>query len=316
MPPVVAWCDRAGVAVPELWRQSTIDVVRRLDEAGTLDFERVSGDAVVRCFAIAGLWPAGMKATLDRNAHGLDAKQVEDARNWRVEQQHRREAERRRVSVGGVEYDAGSRTDLARLVAAARAEVQADAGWADRCGRVTLEEMAGAKTRQGGAASRGGSRSPFVASERRMSEAQRSAIGLLGETRALDWIARRHKLTPEEAEAAWRSPNRSVSLLGDGGDDSLGYDFEVVRASGVRWRYEVKASTGDPCEFELGSSEVRAALEASSDKGTHFRVLYVPHVATPGLWRVVELPNPLTPAKRGLFAEIGRAAIRFGFMPR
>ncbi|MCJ2117021.1 ATP-binding protein [Methylobacterium sp. J-001] len=315
-PLVIAWCDRARVTVPDLWRQSPVDVVRRLDEAGALDFERVSGDGVVRCLAMSDLWPMGMQVTLDRNAHGLAAKQVEDARNWRVEQQRRREAERRRVSVGDTEYDAGSKTDMARLVATARAEAQADAGWEDRCGRVTLEEMAGAKARQGGGAGRGGSRAPLVVSERRMSEAQRSAIGLLGETRALEWIARRHKLTPEEAEAAWRSPNRAVSLLGDGGDDGLGYDFEVVRASGVRWRYEVKASTWDPCEFELGSSEVRAALEASSDKGTHFRVLYVPHVATPGLWRVVELPNPLTPAKRGLFAELGRAAIRFGFTPR
>lgn len=93
---------------------------------------------------------------------------------------------------------------------------------------------------------------PFSTPILRVSEAQRSAIGLLGKTKALGWIARRQKLMPKQAEAAWRSPNRAVSLLGDGGEDGLGYDFEAVRANGDRWRYEVKASTGDLCEFELG----------------------------------------------------------------
>ncbi len=101
-------------------------------------------------------------------------------------------------------------------------------------------------------------------------------------------------------------------LLGQTGDDALGYDFEVIKESGTRWRYEVKASQYDPEEFELGSSEVKAALEAAADRNLKYRILYVPEVTTPGKWRVIELPNPLAPSKRGLFQELGRSALDLG----
>lgn len=317
MPSVIAWCEHNGRDVPAAWRKTVVEIVRDLDDAGVLDFERLTPSAFLLALRLAGIWPLGMPDSLDPNTLGIDAKSVERARNWRADQQRKREAERRTISFGGQPYDAGNKADLAKLVSAALKDAEDDQDWSSRCGPATLNPISKVQSRSSrGGGGEGGGRGSFVVAERRMSEDQRGAIGLLGETRAFLWIRQRHGLTVEQAEAAWVSPNRAVSLLGARGTDASGFDFEVIKENGVRWRYEVKASTSDPGEFELGSSEVRAALEASADRSVKFRILYVPEVTTQGRWRVIELPNPMSPMKRGFFEELGRASIRFGFDPK
>ncbi len=272
---VVAWCRANHVPVPEIWKQAPVDVVRHLDAAGTLDFIVLDDASMQTAYALADIWPAKMPASSDAAILGLGASQIEDAKNWRTEESRKREEERRRFTFDGKDYDGGAKSDLAAMVAAARSQADADEGWEARCRRANLMAVEKAQKRPGGGGGGGKGKPGLVVAERRMSEAKRNAVGLLGEVRAFDWIMRKHGLTHEQTEEAWCSPNRTVTSLGQTGDDALGYDFEVIKENGTRWRYEVKASQYDPEEFELGSSEVKAALEAAADRNLKYRILYV-----------------------------------------
>jgi hypothetical protein len=59
----------------------------------------------------------------------------------------------------------------------------------------------------------------------------------------------------------------------------------------------------------LAKADVGALLDATRK----YRILYVPFVFDPSRWCVMELPNPLSAAGRGLFREIGAGATRLKF---
>jgi hypothetical protein len=75
--------------------------------------------------------------------------------------------------------------------------------------------------------------------------------------------------------------------------------------------FEVKATSGDGTEFELGTSELRAARAAR--KGT-YRTLFVRHALEPARRQLLVLPNPLEPEHRGLFAQ-ANSGVRLRFQP-
>ena len=93
------------------------------------------------------------------------------------------------------------------------------------------------------------------------------------------------------------------------GDDSLGYDFIVRQASGDLF-FEVKATTGDLAEFELGESEVRMAQEHA--RNGRFRVLYVTRVLDGADRSITVLPNPFGSTSRDRFRLVGEGVrLRF-----
>src|SRR5207244_4998358 len=109
---------------------------------------------------------------------------------------------------------------------------------------------------------------------------------------------------------AWKSEMRSQVLPGIG-VDNLGYDFSI-RYRRKTWQLEVKSSVGDPMQFEMGESEVRAAMEAASARDTEYRVIYVSGVIDPAALRIDVLPNPWSTEGRPLFQTIGQGW-RYGF---
>ena len=58
--------------------------------------------------------------------------------------------------------------------------------------------------------------------------------------------------------------------------DSLGYDFQF-RHQRRKWHVEVKATTGDDPQFELGISEIKAANRLARERGGRWRILRVRH---------------------------------------
>lgn len=85
---------------------------------------------------------------------------------------------------------------------------------------------------------------------------------------------------------------RQFLLGGHEGDDTLGYDLAVQQRTRTL-HFEVKATPGDVTEFELGTSELRAARAAR--KGT-WRILFVRHALEPAMRELLVLPNPSSPS--------------------
>jgi hypothetical protein len=149
---------------------------------------------------------------------------------------------------------------------------------------------------------RGGGQRPGVggAPADRASDQQLAAVGFAGELLAYRWLLERYPA--QVTEACWKSRNRAEAFTGDTGHDDLGYDFAVPFKGGTVM-YEVKATTGDGGEFQLGESEVRAAQE--NLRNNNWRVLVVTNALTRHR-RIRQLRNPFHPKSRGEFTFAGK----------
>jgi hypothetical protein len=103
---------------------------------------------------------------------------------------------------------------------------------------------------------------------------------------------------------AWVSENRLKVLLPVPGEaasasDSYGWDF-FFRANGKDWHIEVKATTGDEEEFEMGISEIEAASRLAGSRTKLWCILRIRQAlsASPQFdW----LPNPFDEGHRSFF---------------
>jgi hypothetical protein len=116
---------------------------------------------------------------------------------------------------------------------------------------------------------------------------------------AYQWLLRHYPT--QVTEQSWVSTNRTICFTGDLGDDGLGYDFTVPFRRGNRM-YEVKATTGDGGEIQLGESEVRCAQENA--RNDRWRLLVITHPLDRSR-HILQLPNPFTATSRDLFSFVG-----------
>lgn len=127
-----------------------------------------------------------------------------------------------------------------------------------------------------------------------MSWVQRLAVGLIGEVYAREWIRRFHmeKLKVTVSDQCWVSEYRNNTLGEKLGCDNLGFDF-AVKLRSMTYYYDVKASQGDPCAFQLGPTEIIAAHRFRKDRDHKYRILYVSHGTQSANTRIWLLPNPI-----------------------
>lgn len=134
-------------------------------------------------------------------------------------------------------------------------------------------------------------------------------IGRLGELTVYHWLQSRQP--GQDIDRCWVSGNGSP-FTGREGRDNLGYDFCISFNKQV-WYIEVKASTEDPCQFELGESEVRRAREvARSRSAERYVIAYVANVGQTGATTIDILPNPFGADADGVLAIAGDS-IRYKF---
>jgi hypothetical protein len=75
----------------------------------------------------------------------------------------------------------------------------------------------------------------------------------------------------------------------------------------------VKASTEDPCQFELGETEVRRARDvARSRSADRYVIAYVANIGQTGSTTIDILPNPFGPDADGVL-KIAGDSIRYMF---
>lgn len=125
----------------------------------------------------------------------------------------------------------------------------------------------------------------------------------------------KHDEYPHEFDATcWQSSYCAVDGV-PGGDDGLGYDFRIFLKTKTLY-FEVKATTGDITEFELGDSEVKRA-RACTGRGRakeEYRVIFVSYVLDSRRRRLDVLPNPLDPDNRAFYRFPG-SGLRCSFEP-
>ncbi|MFH9330361.1 sacsin N-terminal ATP-binding-like domain-containing protein [Streptomyces althioticus] len=277
-------------------------VTELLDEAGALDFRLLGADDIAAWLAALGHWPAGMPASADPAVQGVTAAELESGRMAADSARAQREHRQRIVIIGGKELDVHT-GDFGELTAELQRALDADPQLLGNRNVFASLTPVGPGRRGASPSGRGGA---GRGEPRRLSAAQREAIGYAGEWFAYQWLCRNYLATNE---TSWVSTNRRKFFPGPPGDDGLGYDFRVGNGR-QPLLFEVKASQGEGGQIELGESEVQAAQRnIGSDR---WRILMVTSVLEPSRLRVAMLPNPFSARGRDLYREEG-GALRFSY---
>lgn len=295
-PTVHAWCRKNHAEVPgPLAEPSDVrPALDLLDEAGALDFRTLDLPNVLAWAYAVGAWPSDMLLTADLDELGLTPADLEAVQSEEDKARQRKQQERRTVAVDGTPVDVG--TGFAALRDLLQESLDSDPGFLRTPAR---------NSRLGPAPATGGRRAgerPSSSSglTRRASELQLNAIGFAGEWLAYHWLLERY---PDRVtEACWKSKNRAAAFTGDLGDDDLGYDF-VLPSKGGPIMYEVKATTSDGGEIQLGESEVLTAQ--ANSRNNRWRLLVVTSVLTKDR-QIRQLRNPFHPDSRGQYTFAGQ----------
>jgi hypothetical protein len=275
-----------------------------LDNNGVLDFRELGDDDIPAWLTVLDAWPAGMPATSDPALAGVTDAQLEAADSAEAVARRDRERRRRLVQVGDTDIDVGiGASDFTDLIDALQANLDANPALISSTNRPAgLALLPPPRTRGGAGGRRQRKRDPGA----RLSDEQRQAIGFAGEWFAYRWLRRHY---PEANESSWVSENRRHVFGGDPGDDGLGFDFRIERAT-APIMFEVKANQGEPGVFELTEAEIREAQRNA--RNGRWRLLVVSYVLHPQRCRVIRLPNPFDTRSDGRFRTEGRG-IRYRY---
>lgn len=308
-PKILAWMSKRGLHVDGAWTgDDRSEPAHLLAEAGRLDFDLLNEGSVLTAMRGEGLLPAEFPRSLDLETLGLLESEIASAEDDAASVQRERRRRARVVSLDGEEFDA-SPDGLEGLADRVRASISETL--LGRSKRFTTLEVFAAPARDkrqtpDGRVGRGRN----LGAPERMSDVQRSAVGLAGEVVAFEWLKRKY---PGEAlDTAWRSSYARRILLTSDSNDDLGYDFEIVQASKMIY-FEVKATVGDRTQFDLGASEVAMARQCATGRDD-YRIVFVSHVLDSARRAISVLPNPLHRNNRTVYDFPG-AGLRVAFRP-
>ncbi|WP_432833095.1 sacsin N-terminal ATP-binding-like domain-containing protein [Dactylosporangium sp. CA-092794] len=295
---VRAWLTARGRSIAAPWvdpESAGRATIEALDRCGALDFAPLSLTDILIWLGKLGLWPADMPASDDLTALKLTPADLDAQRS--EEQRRRAEAarQRRTVIVDDEPFDLDD--GLAQFAATLDASLARTPAFLKTSRRHTtlapIADLPGGRPGSGG----GGSTNGY--SERRLTDAQRGAIGFAGEWLAYQWLQHVHgtDFTP----ACWVSEYRQ-EMFAEPGDDGLGWDFAVpVRR--LTYLYEVKTSRLDGSQIELGETQVRAAQRNA--KNDHWRLIVITNVLNEHRQLHV-LRNPFHEEARGRYTFVGQ----------
>ena len=302
-PILLAWSDKHSMPLHQLWSIGGSEDMLRLAEADALhDFVPLALDDVLEWLRRRGLWPKKMPVTADLSTLNLTNEDLNRRANEEARRRAEQEFERRSIELHGQRVDAGAE-NWAVIAGMVRASLTPE--FLASSSRLARMKPLGSLPGKKGSARGSGDGRPT----RRLTDEQRGGIGLVGEVAALEWLKQTY---PDSAsDECWKSPYRNRIFGGTPGNDSLGYDFEVMRRT-HRLLFEVKASPGEAMEIELSESEVECARRHASDRSHRYRILYVPNALDPDLRRIHVLPNPFSQRGRDVFRLRG-AGLRYRF---
>jgi hypothetical protein len=302
---VRAWSGIHTVDLPDRWASPTVtprDLSELLFRAGAFDFRPLSDGDIASWLATLGQWPDGMPTSLDLHDLGIDPEHVAAGHQRQKQDKERAERQERSLEFGNslidpAVVDHGSLFDDVSKAVAEVGEKLPEFGDPLALDHATVRprKVSNRKGRGGG-------------SFRRLHPDKADLIGFIGECAVYNWLKRR--FPEKDIDAGWVSGMRSRVLPGEG-DDGLGYDFKLSFRR-KDWHIEVKAHVGDPCEIELGETEVATASECAGRKNREYLIAYVTHVEDPASLQIAQLPNPLDPSNHGRYHLVGEG-LRYRF---
>jgi hypothetical protein len=165
-----------------------------------------------------------------------------------------------------------------------------------------LREMPQAKTSASGSSTGRITRRPQTDS---MSDPQKAALGLVGETVVYAWLKRHYPdvFSPD----SWVSSYRE-SIGEPAGDDSLGYDFKISLKTTTLY-FEVKATNSSDMRFELGESEVTKAAACARTRRDDYRIIFITRASNAAERRLYILRNPLDPRHQRFYRFPGAGLV-------
>jgi hypothetical protein len=306
-PLVLAWCRHIGSSAPEVWRTEdggVAEIRGLLDRAGVYDFQVLRSDVLLQWLDKVGIWPQGMRLTIDRGELGLPDEAVDAERTKALAESEARRKEARSVPFNGRPLDP-EEMDWAALENELGGALSAELLKTPLRRPATLAPALPRTARASGGAG-GWSNSSSSAHQ---PSAKKDLIGRLGELAVRRWLLQ--ALPNQDIDAAWKSKN-AEPFTSRPGSDSLGYDFEVT-VGRQTWQIEVKASLNDPQAFHLGETEVRAGRAAARARsGVQYWIAYVSNISTPASAGVEMIPNPMSEEGEAVLNLLGEG-LRYGF---
>lgn len=299
---VLAWTEKQSRSMPEGWARSELehDLWNGLLSGGVVDFEILTQEFFLAYLEAEELWPSGMPLTLSIETLDLTVSDLDTARTEEERRQAQRDFEKRSIEIDGQRH-AATPENFGKLAELVRASLS-DSFLKTRPGFADLVVPAAPIQRGRAPRSKTGS-----VALRSMTEAQRGAIGLIGEVVALEWLKRNYSGATDDS---WKSTYRDFVLGGSLGNDSLGYDFEVPYGRASLF-FEVKATSGESPEIELGESEVLKARELR--RSNRYRILWLPNVLDAERRRPLVLPNPFSDRGQDSYRLVG-SGLRYRFV--
>ncbi|CRM63810.1 sacsin N-terminal ATP-binding-like domain-containing protein [Pseudomonas sp. 52 E 6] len=316
---VSAWLsstrEQVAQACRSLWQDPSaakLGLSVLAQQRGWNDFRLLNDDLIVQWLTLDGAWPSGKQASQRPEDWGISLTAMHDAQEAAKQAREQQRRLRVQITFAGDSFSALTE-NYVELANALRARLsEATRLSSDSTESCLLADLPPSPVKTiPGAGGGGGNRPP---PNTQMSEEQRKAIGFIGELWAFEWIKQHHlqKHGMELDENCWVSGYRDIMLATKNGDDSLGYDF-VVRDKQTTYYYEVKASSGNPCRFELGPTELVAAQRYSADTKNKYRILYISNATDPGRVQPLLIDNPFSSRGRKKLRIVGRGSVTYAF---
>lgn len=297
---IPAWARKHRAPLPAIWTEEkpTEQLLSLAIRSGFMDFKMLEEVDVVAWLADRGWWPNSMPRTLIPSELELNEADLETEADVQERERHERLRQRRILRLGDVEFSAEAK-DYPAIFRHVSNTIREDLLVTKSPAR--LREMPETRaSRTGTGRSRGGN----LQSEG-MSEIQKSALGLVGETIAYIWL--QHHYPDECSPASWVSSYREA--IGEPpGDNLLGYDFKITLRQ-VTLYFEAKATTGIDMRFELGESEVTKAADCARRRRDDYRILFVTQAMDAGARKLYVLRNPMDPKYQRLYRFPGAGLV-------
>ncbi len=276
----LAWCIREKVEVG-IWgedksffkEQLTDDFAKAAfiddwDEAMCFKLIRKSNRSQVH----EGFWTALDKSSTVRELmNGLDISdnKMAKAREQLEERKQEQELQKKTVKVCGKDF-VNSEENLSSLSDHISGAIKDD-----RVARVDLSDLEELKE-QGESKRRKRDHKKSTNKKKpkgRMSQAMKDLVGLAGEIHAFRALQKFYGVETV-GPSSWISENSLRKYPENNTDDGCGCDF-VIRENGITHYVEVKATQAEDEAFELGSSEVKLAIDSANRRKKKFVILHV-----------------------------------------
>lgn len=270
-------------------------VLEEMQAGGYLDFLRANTESVVRWLVASEQWPPNMPISVRAADAGLSEEDLKRAKDRVIEAEKDLWQSQSRLTYNDKSFPTNA-AGLREL--------------AEEIRKTTGREIAVQANVPAELATETTSVSPLTTSNStpvpkqtrsRIEQAQLAGIGFVGEIIAGIWLCEHFGV---ELEECWFSGYRSVELADNLGDDGLGYDFRINTPEGTIY-YEVKATSGQENQFELGETEVRRAGSLAKDE--QFHIIFIKNVLDGERYEVYLLPNPQSPDGVGRYAIRGHS---------